>query len=53
MILPVNLLESRFIDVRIHLRRGHVNVSEEFLDDAEVGAAGKQVRGEAVAKRVR
>lgn len=40
------------VDVGVDLGGGDVGVSEEFLDDAEVGAAGEEVGGEGVAEGV-
>jgi len=39
--------QAVLVHVRIDLRGGDVAVAEEFLDDAEVGAAADQVGGEA------
>ena len=39
--------------MRIFLRSGKRLVAEEFLNGAEVGTVGKQMRGERVAHRVR
>ena len=44
-----DFFEAAFFDVGVDLGRGDVGVAKEFLDDAEVGAAGEEVRGEAVA----
>ena len=40
-------------DQRVDLRRRHRGVAEQFLDDADVGAAVEQVGGEGVPQRVR
>jgi hypothetical protein len=45
MILAVNVLKLRLVDVRIDLRRGDVCVTEQLLDNAQVRAAGQQMRG--------
>jgi hypothetical protein len=37
------------VDVGVDLRRGDARVAQHFLDLAEVGAAGKQMRREGVA----
>src|SRR5437016_13959777 len=50
---PVHLAQPAGCDVRIDLRRADVGVSEERLHDAEVGAAGEEVRRERVPERVR
>src|SRR4051794_29410914 len=49
----VDVLELLAGEVRVHLGRRDVGVSEHLLDCAQVAAAGEQVRGEAVAQRVR
>ena len=41
------------VDVRIELRSRDIGVSQHLLDHAQVSALLKQVRREAVAKRVR
>ena len=46
----VDLLEPRVVDVRVDLRRGDAGVAEHFLHLPQVGAAGQQMRGEAVAQ---
>ncbi len=48
----LDLLEAVGVDVGVDLGGGDVGVSEEFLDDAEVGAAGEEVGGEGVAEGV-
>ena len=53
MKLLVDRLEAVAIDVGVVLRRADVGVAEQFLHRAQVGAAGEQVRGEAVPQRVR
>src|SRR5258708_24168135 len=50
-VVDVHQLANRC--VRIFLRSGKRLVAEEFLNGAEVGTVGKQVRGEGVAHRVR
>ena len=47
--LLVHGVEAALVDVGVDLGGGDVGVAEEFLDDAEVGAAAEQVGGEAVA----
>ena len=49
----MDFLEPRVVDVRVDLRRRDAGVAEHFLHLPQVGAAGEQVRGEAVAQRVR
>ena len=48
----VNALEPILIYVGVDLRCSDVAVAEEFLHDAEVGAAAEEVGGEAMAERV-
>ena len=48
-----DLLESAAIHVRIDLRRLDVGVSQHFLDHAQVGAAGEQMRRKGMTKRMR
>ena len=48
----VHLLESRLRDVRIDLGRREALVTEQLLDDAEVGATFEEVGGVRVAKCV-
>lgn len=45
-------LEAAFFDVGVNLRGRDVGVAEEFLNDAQVGAAAEQVGGEAVAHKM-
>ncbi len=45
--------EAFLIDVGVDLGGGDVGVAEEFLDDAEVGAAFEEVGGERVPQQVR
>src|SRR5205823_5547312 len=52
MELPVHLLEAVAIDVRVVLGSLDRGVAEEFLHGTEVGAAGQEMRGEAVPQRV-
>ena len=49
----VNLAEPAQLDAGIDLGRGDRGVAEHFLDDAQIGAAGEEVGGEAVPERVR
>src|SRR5664280_703437 len=51
--LAVDLLESRFRDVRVELRGREALVTEQFLHDAQIRAALEQMRGVGVAQRVR
>src|SRR5947207_5767910 len=51
--LPIGGLEASRRHVRVDLRRREVLVTEELLDDAQVGAAVEQMRGERVPQRVR
>jgi hypothetical protein len=41
--LLVGASQSLGRDVRIHLRRGQALVTEQFLDDTEIGATFEQV----------
>lgn len=52
VILAVHVLELGFVHVRIDLGGGYVRMAEQFLHDAEVGAAGEQMRGEAMPQGV-
>lgn len=52
MIQRVNLLDATCVNMRIYLGGGDVGVAEEFLDDAEVGAAFDEVAGEAMPQDV-
>ena len=45
-------LETAFFDVGVDLRGRDVRVAEQFLNDAEVGAAAEEVCGEAVTHEV-
>ena len=51
--LVVHRPQPRDRDVGVELRRGQRRVAEQFLDDAQVGAALEQVGGRAVAQPVR
>ena len=46
-------LDEFFVDVRINLRGADVGMAEQFLQNAQVHARFKAVRGKAVAERVR
>jgi hypothetical protein len=50
--LAVDLLETRFRDVRVELRGREALVTEQFLHDAQIRAALEQMRGVGVAQRV-
>jgi len=52
MKLLVDGLEPGSIDVSVVLRGGDVSVAQEFLNDAQIGAAFEQVSGEAVPEGV-
>jgi len=52
MKLPVDFFEPCLIDVSVDLRRGDAGVAEKLLNLAEVGSAGEQVGGEAMAEGV-
>ena len=49
----MNRLEAIAIDVRVLLRCPNVGVSKQFLHGPQVGAAGEQMRCEAMPQRVR
>ena len=49
----MHLFQSALIYVGVDLSRRDIGMSQEFLDLAEVGAAGQQVRGETVPQRMR
>src|SRR5689334_6158643 len=53
MKLSVQGLEPVPIDVGVNLRRADARMAEQFLNGAQIRAAGKQMSGKAVAKRVR
>src|SRR4051794_15095927 len=53
MAAGVDLAQSVDGDQRVHLGRRHRRVPEQFLHDADVGAAVEQVRGEGVPQGVR
>lgn len=48
----VDLAQALRVNVGVDLGRGDVGVSQELLDDLEIGAAEKQVCGEGVAEHV-
>ena len=48
MKLLMDGLQPVLIDVRVNLRRADVAVSEQFLNDAKIGPAADEVRGETV-----
>lgn len=52
MVLLVDLAETGLVDVCVELGGGDVGVAEEFLDDAEVGAAVEEMCGKGVAECV-
>ena len=49
----VDVEQLRGVDVGVPLRRGQLNVPEQLLDRAQIGAALQQVRGEGMPERVR
>ena len=53
MSLVVHCPQPRDRHVGVQLRRGQRRVAEQFLDDAQVGAAFEQVGGRAVPQPVR
>lgn len=52
MELLLDAAEAGGIDVRVDLRGGDVGVSQEFLNDAQVGTAAEEVSGEGVSEHV-
>jgi hypothetical protein len=52
MVLSVEFLHTLARDVRIDLRRGQVAVSEQHLNDAQVGTVIEQVRCEGMPQSV-
>lgn len=48
----MDFFEALKVDVGVDLGGGEADVAEEFLDDAEVGAAGEEVGGVGVANFV-
>jgi hypothetical protein len=42
-----------FIDMGVYFGRSDTGMTQKFLDDAEIGSAGKKVGGERVAEKVR
>lgn len=52
MVLRVNVFEAGGVHVGIDLRGADIGVTEEFLDDAEIGAAREQVGCEGVTEDV-
>ena len=52
MKFPVNVPQTISGHVGVNFRRADVRVSEQLLDDPQVGTVLKQVRGEAVAEHV-
>src|SRR5690606_19957715 len=53
MALSEDTAEPVLADVRVDLRGRQIRVTEELLDDAQVGSSVEEVRGEGVAKCVR
>src|SRR5581483_4636727 len=51
--LPVDRFQSLLVYVCIDLRGRNISVSEQFLNDAQIGTISQQVRGEAVSQKVR
>jgi len=49
----MGLFQPALIDVSVNLRRGNVRVPEHLLNDAQVAAMVKQVRGETMPECVR
>src|SRR4051812_34590541 len=53
MVLQVHLFKAVCIHVRVDLRGGDVGMAQKLLHDAQIGAAGEQMGGEGMPKRVR
>ena len=53
MAFAVDVEEMLDVEVGVVLGRGQALVAEEFLDDAEVGPAVQEMRGEGMAQGVR
>ena len=51
--LSIDVQQLRRVHVGVSLRRRQLNVPEQLLDRAQVGASLQQMRGERVAQRVR
>lgn len=49
----MHLLEPGLIYVEVNLRGGQARVTEEFLDDSQIGATTQHMSREAVPQRVR
>ena len=49
----IDLPEALTRDVRVQLRGGDAGVTQQLLDDSQVGTALEQVRGETMTQRVR
>lgn len=52
MVLFVRVDEAGGVDGGVDLSGGDAGVAQDFLDDAEVGPVGEEVRGEGVAEKV-
>jgi hypothetical protein len=46
-------LQALLIDMRVNLRGRDIGVTEQLLDDAEVGAVAEQMRREAMPQEMR
>jgi hypothetical protein len=53
MKLAMHSLEPLLIDMGIHLGRRYVRMAQHLLDDSKIRAVAKQMRCEAVPKKVR
>jgi hypothetical protein len=51
--LLVHGVEALLIDVGVDLGGGNISVTQEFLDDTQIGAVFEQMGGETVAEQVR
>src|SRR5206468_1930241 len=50
---PVGGFQRSAVKMRVDLSRGQAGVAEQLLHGAQVGAAGKHMRGEGVAQKMR
>ena len=50
--LAVDLFQALVVDMGINLGGGNIRMSQQFLNDPQVGSVLKQVGGEGVAKEV-
>ena len=53
MKFPMHALQVLIVHMGVDLCRGNVCVTEEFLDDTQVGAVGQEMGGKGVAQQMR